>query len=159
MDYIYNGELQIFQENLDRFLVVAQRLKLKGLIENIPKPRQEKVKTLSFNEKYIETEKEENESKLEEMNEEAVTTVDVSNMDMQDNKDRINEFLLEGDDKSYKCSFCGKISYKNPKGNQKFRMQRHIETHLEGLSYTCPICQKEFRSSTTLSNHKSKHHR
>merc|ERR1712133_329831 len=32
MDYIYNGEVQIFQDNLDRFLAVAQRLKLEGLI-------------------------------------------------------------------------------------------------------------------------------
>ena len=34
MDYIYNGEVQIFQEYLDRFLSIAQRLKLEGLIEN-----------------------------------------------------------------------------------------------------------------------------
>merc|ERR1712126_713888 len=32
LDYIYNGEVQIFQENLDRFLNVAQRFKLKGLL-------------------------------------------------------------------------------------------------------------------------------
>ena len=32
MDYIYNGEVQIFQEDLDRFLNVAQRLKLEGLL-------------------------------------------------------------------------------------------------------------------------------
>ena len=32
MDYIYNGEVQIYQENLDRFLGVAQRFKLEGLI-------------------------------------------------------------------------------------------------------------------------------
>merc|ERR1712126_200352 len=32
MDYIYDGEVQIFQEELDRFLNVAQRLKLQGLI-------------------------------------------------------------------------------------------------------------------------------
>ena len=32
MDYIYNGELQIFQEDLDRFLDVAQRLKIQGLL-------------------------------------------------------------------------------------------------------------------------------
>ena len=32
MDYIYNGEVQIFQDNLDRFLSIAQRLKLEGLI-------------------------------------------------------------------------------------------------------------------------------
>ena len=28
LDYIYNGEAQIFQESIDKFLVVAQRLKL-----------------------------------------------------------------------------------------------------------------------------------
>ena len=32
MDYIYNGEVQIYQENLDRFLAIAQRLKLDGLL-------------------------------------------------------------------------------------------------------------------------------
>ena len=30
MDYIYNGELQLFQEDLDRFLSLAQRFKLEG---------------------------------------------------------------------------------------------------------------------------------
>ena len=31
LDYIYNGELSIYQEDLDRFLMIAQRLKLEGL--------------------------------------------------------------------------------------------------------------------------------
>ena len=31
LNYIYQGEVQIYQEQLDRFLVVAQRLKLEGL--------------------------------------------------------------------------------------------------------------------------------
>merc|ERR1712126_279281 len=32
MDYIYQGEVQIFQEQLDDFLEVAQKLKIAGLI-------------------------------------------------------------------------------------------------------------------------------
>ena len=32
MNYIYNGEVNIFQEDFDRFLAVAQRLKLEGLL-------------------------------------------------------------------------------------------------------------------------------
>ena len=32
MDYIYHGELQIYQHDLDRFLGIAERLKLEGLI-------------------------------------------------------------------------------------------------------------------------------
>ena len=33
LDYIYNGEVQIYQEHLDRFLDIAQRFKLEGLLE------------------------------------------------------------------------------------------------------------------------------
>ena len=33
LDYIYNGELQIYQEDLDQFLQTAQRFQLEGLIQ------------------------------------------------------------------------------------------------------------------------------
>ena len=32
LDYIYNGEIQIYQDNLDRFLTVAQKFRLEGLL-------------------------------------------------------------------------------------------------------------------------------
>ena len=32
LDYVYTGELRIYQEDLDRFLAVAQRLRLEGLV-------------------------------------------------------------------------------------------------------------------------------
>ena len=34
LDYMYNGEIQIYQKDLDRFLTVAQRFKIKGLIND-----------------------------------------------------------------------------------------------------------------------------
>ena len=34
LDYMYNGEVKIYQEELDRFLSVAQRFKLEGLLES-----------------------------------------------------------------------------------------------------------------------------
>ena len=33
LDYIYNGEIQIYQEQLDSFLQIAQRFQLEGLIQ------------------------------------------------------------------------------------------------------------------------------
>ena len=33
LDYIYNGEVQIYQENLDKFLDVAQRFHIEGLMQ------------------------------------------------------------------------------------------------------------------------------
>merc|ERR1712098_386830 len=35
IDYIYHGEVQIYQEDLDRFLHVAKRLKLDGLLNTL----------------------------------------------------------------------------------------------------------------------------
>ena len=32
LDYIYNGEVSIYQEDLDRFLQIAQKLQLQGLL-------------------------------------------------------------------------------------------------------------------------------
>ena len=32
LDYIYNGQVEIHQDDLDRFLMIAQRFKLEGLI-------------------------------------------------------------------------------------------------------------------------------
>ena len=54
MDYIYNGEIQIFQDDLDRFLNVAQRFKLEGLINDPNADQEEKVnvkETEHFNNK------------------------------------------------------------------------------------------------------------
>ena len=34
LDYMYNGEANIFQENLDKFLSIAQRFKIRGLLQN-----------------------------------------------------------------------------------------------------------------------------
>ena len=42
LDYIYQGEVQIYQDQLDRFLVVAQRLKLEGLISQVDEQEGEK---------------------------------------------------------------------------------------------------------------------
>ena len=33
LDFIYNGEIQIYQNNLDTFLDIAQRFQLEGLIQ------------------------------------------------------------------------------------------------------------------------------
>ena len=36
LDYMYNGEVQMYQENLDKFLIIAQRFKIKGLLQSSP---------------------------------------------------------------------------------------------------------------------------
>ena len=38
-------------------------------------------------------------------------------------------------------------------------IKKHVETHLEGLCYTCTLCNKEFRSKDSLTNHNFRIHK
>ena len=53
LDYIYNGELQIFQEDLERFLQIAQKLQLKGLLSSEDHEQKEKIEELTSSESEI----------------------------------------------------------------------------------------------------------
>merc|ERR1712133_131566 len=49
LDYIYNGEVQIYQEHLDTFLNTAQRLKIEGLLgegNEVKEEQEEKEKII-----------------------------------------------------------------------------------------------------------------
>ena len=59
LDYIYHGEVQIYHEHLDRFLTVAQRFKLEGLLggeEEVVVEEMEEKKAIS-NLKIVKPEK------------------------------------------------------------------------------------------------------
>ena len=53
----------------------------------------------------------------------------------------------------WRCTVCGKTA------KTKRDVGRHIETHLEGLSYSCHHCGKVSRSSNALNTHVSTFHR
>ena len=36
---------------------------------------------------------------------------------------------------------------------------QHVETHIDGLSYDCPLCNKSFRSTNAFYAHKSRSHK
>ena len=55
---------------------------------------------------------------------------------------------------NWKCTVCRKMT----KGSQT-QMKRHVEVHLEGLSYPCTQCGKVSRSSNCLNKHMTVYHR
>ena len=163
MDYIYNGEVQIFQENLERFLGVAKRLKLEGLIGGkqeeyevemdnkdfvdtfIPSLAKTPSKPIPSNRPILKSVKKEMSSRLNNAVSVALAAKVVD--------EQVNQYLEECSDGTCRCSVCGKTF------SRKQDTQRHIETHIDGLSYECPVCGKTFRSKNSLKTHKSAFHR
>ena len=45
VDFLYLGEANVFQENLDSFLALAEELKLKGLTGNLDKAKEPPIET------------------------------------------------------------------------------------------------------------------
>ena len=77
-----------------------------------------------------------------------------SDLNTEEIDQKIEEYLVRADDGSYSCGVCGKAGVL-----KKSDMKKHVETHMEGLSFPCQSCDKTFRSRHVLANHKSKLHR
>ena len=59
---------------------------------------------------------------------------------------------IVGGEKAWKCKVCGKET------KDRRDMRRHGETHIEGVSYPCSLCETVTRSSNSLHVHMSKFH-
>merc|ERR1712098_735178 len=70
-------------------------------------------------------------------------------------KRKVLEYLEQDKSGQSKCKLCGKVSTGR---NHVQIMKNHIETHLEGISYSCRICGKEFRTGIARRMHESKYH-
>ena len=162
MDYIYKGEVLICEENLERFLSVAQRLTLDGLIANnegdFQKYYYKEDKQLP-KEEYISDEESSESNNPSHQNASSVVDkvkVPQSNVDMTNYIVDVNQHIEKvsgGAFTIFKCKLCGK------EGKKSIDMQRHIETHLEGLSYSCQLCRKTFRSRNSLRTHRTQFHK
>ena len=165
LDYIYQGEVQIYQECLDRFLEIAKKFRLDGLLAS------EAENDESANNFYDDSPKIEkrNESEQEKMlhpyndfdddlpmkpknvKERSLKVANNESFEACNSEvnEKFQELVVQEADKTFRCTVCNKTM------SHKGSMRRHLETHLTGLSYYCPTCEKTFRSSNALATHKS----
>ena len=163
LDYMYHGEVQIFQKDIDKFLDIAQRLKLDGLLAS-DKENEEK------HDLYLPKQSMKTESKLEtnqtlgkssgviDYGDSVVTeryAVSLNGSSSVDEiEQKVTEYLGKNESGDYICNLCGKVGGKNNR-----HMKNHIETHLDGISFSCNICGKQFRSRNSLNCHKTVYHK
>ena len=84
-----------------------------------------------------------------------VAKIDVGSLDTGEIDKRMRE-LYEKTHEGWRCLVC---DYTNSIIRNTSPIRIHVETHMDGLVYTCNICSKEFRSRNILSMHKRKTHK
>ena len=163
LDYIYHGEVQILQEKIDKFLDVAQRFKLNGLIaaekiDNQQNPKNflltdfikpyESSKTQISDAKYKQPFQDESSYSAS-----AISIPIDSSSSVDEIEQKVLEYLGKNLNGDYMCNICGKVLGK------RINTKRHIETHLDGISVFCNVCEKQFRSRNSLNVHKTIYHK
>ena len=141
LDYLYHGEIMIYQDDLNRFLSIAQRLKLEGLMtEDNNYEGEDPVKDYVV--KETENRKIDNDEILEYADVKNIVTFDKKNVILNSDKfqsieeldTRILELLEKDVDKKWKCRICGR------KSQHKSHIKEHVEIHFDGLEFSCPKC-------------------
>ena len=173
LDFIYQGEAQIIQEDLENFLELAEELQIKGLTgdtntgepltnsniekyvepENVEIKRHLKVKSTKTEQIFEESpSKTEYEKRIvsvsDDLNLKAISAVANDELD-----DQILSIMTKLGGK-WTCTLCGKIA------RDKTNLATHIEAkHIEGASHACNQCGKVSRSRHALAVHISAYHK
>ena len=163
LDFLYCGEANVFQENLDSFLAIAEELQLKGLMGKVDEQVQDYEED---NKSFITNAKTPKNSfhgpnSISRTPEENGTMAIPSTFsgDLHELEERVKSLMEKSANTlphrpniiAYICKVCGKEGQGNA-------IKDHIEAnHLEGIIIPCNLCDKTFRSRNSFRQHKRQH--
>ena len=167
LDFFYRGQANVFQENVDSFLALAEDLQLKGLKFNqterevgvnpsqtVMSQKLSKVKTEApkDHQSLINKDFSGETGIVEPRIAVAPTQQTTKNTDIE-GLDRDVKAMMIFNENKYICKMCGK------RGNYS-QMRNHIErNHMTGISVPCELCGTAYKSRHGLASHKSQFHR
>ena len=170
LDFLYFGEANVFQENLDSFLPIADELKLKGLSgqtsSDLFEEQEKSAKPIHKPKATIKTSQSSDVQNIEEASQIIVISNqfsgDLQALDekvksmMEKSQNMINRKRANGTlmrETAFICKVCGKE-------DRSTHIIDHIEAnHLEGISIPCDYCDKAFAARNYFRIHKSKFHK
>ena len=173
LDFLYFGEANVYQEDLDSFLAIAEEIKLKGLTgQTSTKVMEEEQESAMMIKDFLITSttgKREsttpdtnalgNPSKGLEVQDQPLTDLQALDEEVKSMMEKGNKMLPNGKQTngtimrktSFICKVCGKEGLDH-------QIRDHIEAnHLEGVSIPCEFCGKSFSSRSSLRCHKRKY--
>ena len=155
INFIYNGEVVITQEQLGVFIEMGKELKVKGIedeltgiSENIAGNQmsidESEQKYDSYEDSKVVTNlSDDTEGSAAEMDEGYIQQKTNNEISVQINK------MIEKNEGMWKCNICAQTS------KTKQNMQIHAEKHIEGISSACHICNRIFTTRHSLNGHMS----
>ena len=172
LDFLYCGETNVYQEDLDSFLAIAEELQLKGLMGK--SSQEDDITTKTSDVPVAENTAYKNETRMTRSTAMSMSSPQVTSRDsfartvavanehsgnMQKLDEQINSLMTKSSSKNkngkpiYVCNGCGKEGIHS-------QVRNHIEAnHLDGISVPCNFCEKIFRSRNSKANHVSVHHK
>ena len=167
IDFIYNGEVFITQDQLKLFIETGRELQIKRLDEKLvanalsPMILQKRVHRSRNNDKVLKNrsfpysvehfdfEDKKVSTGSGDDNEDTVAKMDEENLQLITNNEpgiQINE-IIEKNEGEWRCKICGKTA------TNSYTIRAHSETHIKGMSYACHICSKTFSNRPGLNTH------
>ena len=169
LDFLYFGEVNVCETNLDSFLNVGEELKLSGLMGGVKVPRKESGSIAhpenpkKFRKKKPVTNrnfKKEN-VLIAELDVDDKTAMALPN-NLSGHLEELDEKVKSMMEKSSQIITFGKVKHQTRadrcklcgKEGQAVNIRDHIETnHLEGIFLPCSLCEQTFRSRHKLRCH------
>ena len=170
VDFIYNGQVNVLEENLNEFLDVAEEFKLKGLMREKPEVIESNIEEAESENRveevtFVTSDRIKKEDKLDTFNKESTDfesgktrrNARKSNVEFQGGLDDLDaklKSMMERVSKVWTCKVCGKTT-----GKVKDNLKKHVENkHIEGVSYPCDRCDQKLKSRTSLNFHNYRFH-
>ena len=189
LDFMYLGVANIYHDDLDQFLALAEELQLNGLTRNsedieehdsmqqtqptseVPSMKKTKFKIDESNtsEQNIKIEHESDSFYSQEItvNQTAVLMTTESTENKVFSKQGRSEDLvatiwsmISRNGNILTCTVCDKTFDKTLNKSANMHMKNHVESlHVDGVTYECNKCDKTFRSKNALHKHTFRHHK
>ena len=176
LDFLYRGEANVVQEDLDSFLAIAEELQLRGLMGNTDqrvedlevnkkRPASHNLPAFNAETKNLKTSLKRHTStnaSKKIVPAEANTAVAIPNVypgDINQLEEMVKSMMEKSENmcqshnqKAHRCKVCGKEGMGSA-------IKDHIEAnHIEGLVLPCNLCEKTFRSRDALRHHNRQKH-
>ena len=177
VDFFYHGEANIYQENLDSFLVLARELQLKGLQGNQTEEEAEIILQLTYKKSQTISPKYRSATNQFSVNKDAVNDAElvqvvsekallptvqatISCTDVESLDQQVKSMMAFSEKNGPKrqgrlriCKACGK------EGSMS-NIMHHIEAnHIAGISLSCDLCGQVLGTRDALRQHQAGHYR